>query len=102
MTEIISDDTPPGLNGGTTRRAITRLLGGLALGAPLALLGLNQATGKAKHKNKKKQDTPKTTTVTRTVRQPLTQTFRNSDPITIPAGKDQGVASPYPSLMDVT
>src|SRR3954469_894929 len=104
MTMTFGDDITSGPKAGTTRRAITRLLGGLALGAPLALLGLNETRGKGKSKpkHKKKQDTPNVTTVNNTVRQPLTQTFRNSDPITIPGDKDQGVASPYPSLIDVT
>ena len=36
------------LTGRTTRRGITRLLGGLALGGPLALLGLSEAEAKCK------------------------------------------------------
>ena len=40
-------DSPPG---STTRRTVTRLLGGLALGGPLALLGLREAEAKCKKK----------------------------------------------------
>ena len=102
MTVTHSHDVNPRLSGGTTRRAITRLLGSLALGASFAQLGLNETVAKGKHK--KKKDTPKFTTVTKTVRQPLTQTFSNLDPITIPDGaptKDRGPATPYPSTIDV-
>jgi hypothetical protein len=38
------------LTGSTTRRGITRLLSGLALGGPLALLGLAEAEAKCKKK----------------------------------------------------
>jgi len=102
ITGTHSDDVNRGQSGELTRRATTRLLGRLALGAPLALFGLNETAAKGKHK--KKKDTPKFTTVTKTVRQPLTQTFRNLDPITIPAGaptNKRGPATPYPSAIDV-
>ena len=69
------------------------------------------AKGK-KHKKKGKQNdtttpvtTPQFTTVTRTVRGPVTQTFRSTAPITIPAGAPgatKGNANPYPTTIDVS
>jgi len=101
MTETNSNDVTPGLSVGMTRRSITRLLGGLALGAPLALLGLNESTGKGKRKKKQKKEFPKF----KTVRQPLTLTFRNPLRITIPmtdTGANTGSpADAYPSIIKV-
>jgi hypothetical protein len=59
-----------------------------------------EAKGK-KHKHHKK---PRYKTVTRTVRQPVTETFTSIDPITIPAVPGGGIAqaSPYPAAMSVS
>jgi subtilisin-like proprotein convertase family protein len=56
-------------------------------------------------KHKKKDEKPKTTTVTRTVRQPVTQTFTSTQAITIPNGAPtttKGPATPYPSAIEVS
>jgi hypothetical protein len=55
------------------------------------------ARGK-KHKNKKDKQ-PKFTTVNRTVRQPVTQTFASTAPLTIPTS---GTADPYPATIGVS
>ena len=55
------------------------------------------------HKNKDKKRKKKTDT--RTVRQPVTQTFTSTGPITIPNGApstDKGPANPYPSAIEVS
>ena len=57
------------------------------------------AKGKHKKKPRKKGTAPKFTTVTRTVRQPVTQTFTSLGDITIP---DNGQANPYPSPIAVS
>jgi hypothetical protein len=60
------------------------------------------AKGK-KHKGKRKR--PKAGTDTRTVRQVVTQSFANTQPITIPDGAPttrQGKAAPYPSAIAVS
>ena len=58
------------------------------------------AKGK-KHRNRVKQRKPGT--VIRTIRQPVTQTFASTTPITIPAapGMTNGQASPYPAVITV-
>jgi hypothetical protein len=62
-----------------------------------------QSAVAAKGKKHKKKDKPKFTTVTRTVRQPVTQTFTSTTPITIPAPMAlKGKADPYPSTMPVS
>jgi hypothetical protein len=62
-----------------------------------------QSAVAAKGKKHKKKDKPKFTTVTRTVRQPVTQTFTSTTPITIPAPMAlKGKANPYPSTMTVS
>jgi subtilisin-like proprotein convertase family protein len=58
----------------------------------------------AKGKHHKKKDKPKFTTVARTVRQPVTQTFTSTEAITVPngaPGTTKGPASPYPSAITV-
>jgi len=58
----------------------------------------------AKAKKHKKKDKPKFTTVTRTVRQPVTQIFASTGAITIPNGSlgtTQGNANPYPAAINV-
>jgi len=50
---------------------------------------------------KRKKKKPKFRTVTRTVRQPVTQTFSNTGLIKIPATGDSGPANPYPSAINV-
>ena len=58
----------------------------------------------AKGKHHKKKDKPRFTTVARTVRQPVTQTFTSSEPMTVPngaPGTTLGPASPYPSAITV-
>jgi hypothetical protein len=60
------------------------------------------AKGKKHKTNGKKR---KTTTVTRTVRGPVTQTFTSAGTITIPAGAPgttKGNANPYPSKIEVS
>jgi hypothetical protein len=63
------------------------------------------AKGKKGKKKPKKTATPtRFTTVTRTVRQPLTQTFTSTGPLTIPKGAPAvttGAADPYPATIDV-
>ena len=66
-----------------------------------------EAKGKKGKKNDKKDrpDTPQYTTVTRTIRQPVAQTFSNTSPITIPAGApgiSLGKATPYSSNIVVS
>jgi subtilisin-like proprotein convertase family protein len=61
-----------------------------------------EAKGK-NHKQKGKK--PRSKTITRTVRQPVTQTFTSSGPITIPQGAPgttKGPATPYPSAIEVS
>jgi hypothetical protein len=61
------------------------------------------AAAKSKKHKKNKKDKPKFTTVTRTVRRPVTQTFTSTTPITIPAPMAlKGKANPYPSTMTVS
>jgi hypothetical protein len=64
-----------------------------------------EAKGK-KHKKHEKKDKPQFTTVTRTIRQPVTQTFTSTAPLTIPSGAptttDKGPANPYPSAIAVS
>jgi hypothetical protein len=60
---------------------------------------------KHKKKSKQKHTTPQTTTISRTVRGPVTQTFTSAGPITIPAGAPgttKGNADPYPSVIEVS
>src|SRR5688572_30046831 len=60
-------------------------------------------TVEAKGKNHKKKN-GKTGTITRTIRQPVTRTFTNAGPITIPIGApttDKGPANPYPAAISV-
>ena len=60
------------------------------------------AKGK-KHKNGKKDREPRTRTVSRVVRGPLTQTFTDGGPFTIPApSTTKGPAAPYPSAIEVS
>src|SRR5215218_4011892 len=76
-----------------------RFVGSLV--ASFSLVALTVPRARAKKHNKqtrKRRDAPAFTAVTRTVRQPRTQTFSNPDPITIPS---VGRASPYPSNIDV-
>jgi hypothetical protein len=73
-----------------------------------------EAKGKKPKKNTKKHNTqtdttpvtvPQFTTVARTVRQEVTQTFTSPQPITIPAGAPSstiGPAGPYPAVIDVS
>jgi hypothetical protein len=58
----------------------------------------------AKGKQHKKPRRPQTTTVTRTVRAPVTQTILGGDAITIPGapGTTAGPAGPYPATIDVS
>ena len=118
--------------GNTTRRRMTRLLGGLALGAPLALLGRSGVEARCKKKCgpckrcKKGKCKPKRAGTACTggtcqkgtcviaapstgpVRPTLTQTFTNAAPITISPGPDNGgkaattPATPYPSVVAVS
>jgi hypothetical protein len=62
------------------------------------------ARGKKPNKDaNRKRRQPRTTTVTRTVRGPLTQTFTSSGPLAIPAaGTGEGPANPYPSMIEVS
>jgi len=56
-------------------------------------------------KQKKKARPPQTTTITRTVRQPVTQTYTSTAPITIPngaPGQNRIPASPYPAAITVS
>src|SRR5215213_3578267 len=122
-------DSPPG---STTRRTMTRLLGGLALGGPLALLGLREAEAKCKKKCgpckrcKKGKCKPKPagtacaggtchkgTCVTAApstgpVRPRITRTFTNNATMTISPGPDNGgkavatPATPYPAIIAVS
>jgi hypothetical protein len=53
---------------------------------------------------KQKNARPKFTTVTRTVRQPLSRTFTSSVPLTLPKGAPgvtRGAADPYPATIEV-
>ena len=63
------------------------------------------AKGK-KHKKPKQLDSvPQFTTVTRTVRQPVTKTFTSTVPLTIPKGAPAvttGAADPYPATIEVS
>ena len=64
----------------------------------------SQSAAVAKAKKHKKKDKPKFTTVARTVRQPVTQTFTSSEPMTVPngaPGTTLGPASLYPSAITV-
>ena len=63
-----------------------------------------EAKGNKGKKGKKKDPsgTPQYTTVTRTVRQSVTQTFANAGAITIPTSGSEGKASPYPSTVEVS
>jgi hypothetical protein len=57
---------------------------------------------KKRKKGKKNGNRPRFTTVTRTVRQPLTRTFANTDIINAPVGATSEVkANPYPSVINV-
>jgi hypothetical protein len=61
-------------------------------------------TAKGKKKAKKNNRGPRTTTVQRAVRGPLTQTFLSTEKIAIPAGAPgttKGSAHPYPSTIQV-
>jgi hypothetical protein len=61
------------------------------------------AKGK-QHKNTRKDKTPESKTITRTVRQSVTRTFTSAVPITIPIGApttDKGPANPYPAAITV-
>jgi hypothetical protein len=62
------------------------------------------ARGKKHNKDaNRKRRQPRTTTITRTVRGPLTRTFTSSGPLAIPAaGTGEGPASPYPSTIEVS
>jgi hypothetical protein len=94
-----------------SRRDVLRGLAGAGL--RLGGLGLSETAeakqrkkGK-KHKNTKKakQKQPRYTTVTRTVRQPLTQTFTSTVPLTIPEGAPNitaGKAVPFPAAIEVS
>jgi hypothetical protein len=65
----------------------------------------SQSAAVAKAKKHKKKDKPKFTTVAHTVRQPVTQTFTSSEPMTVPngaPGTTLGPASPYPSAIAVS
>ena len=76
-----------------------RFVGSLVASFSLVALPVPRARAKKHNKQtRKRRDAPAFTAVTRTVRQPRTQTFSNPDPITIPS---VGQASPYPSLIDV-
>lgn len=94
----------------------------VTLALPLAPLTLPEEFGPgseiavaAKGKNSKKSrkanqqetgnDTPRFTTVTRTVRQPVTKTFTNAGVIAVPAGapgETKGSANPSPAVIDVS
>jgi len=66
---------------------------------------MNDVAAKGKKHKNKKDNKPKFTTVTRTMRQPVTQTFTSSGPITIPQGAPgttKGPATPYPSAIEVS
>jgi hypothetical protein len=52
-------------------------------------------------KGKKRKKKAKFTTVTRTVRQPVTQSFSSTGPIKIPGAGTSGNANPYPSAINV-
>ena len=78
-------------NDARSRRRVPGILCGAALGAFTPRLRHPTVEGK-------KKKTPKYTTFTRTVRQPVTQTFTNAEAITIPSA---GIASPYPSAITV-
>ncbi len=67
------------------------------------------AKGKKSKRSKKQQETrnttPQFTTVTRTVRQPVTRTFTNAGVIAVPAGapgETKGSANPSPAVIDVS
>ena len=64
----------------------------------------SQSAVAAKGKHHKKKDKPEFTTVARTVRQPVIQTFTSSETMTVPNGAPgvtKGLASPYPSAITV-
>jgi len=68
-------------------------------------VGSSVAVAAKKHKQRKNDKPPITTTVTRTVRQPLTQTFISTVPLTIPKGAPAvttGAADPYPATIEVS
>ena len=60
---------------------------------------------KSKKNAKQKNQKQKNTTATRTLRGPITQTFLNSETITVPngaPGTTQGPAGPYPTTIEVS
>jgi hypothetical protein len=63
MDESNFDTLARSLSEARSRRGLTRLLGGLTLGAPLALRGLTETEAKRKKKKKKKRSTTPTTSV---------------------------------------
>ena len=88
-----------------SRRDFGRALAGGGLGALFgSAFGALDADAKKK-RDKKKGKKPQFTTVTRTVRQLVTQTFASSMPITIPNGAPGQInlpASPYPAAITVS
>jgi hypothetical protein len=64
----------------------------------------SQSAAVAKAKKHKKKDKPESATVTRTVRQPVTQTFDSTQAMSIPNGApttESGPANPYPAAINV-
>jgi hypothetical protein len=65
----------------------------------------SQSAVAAKGKKHNKKTKPKSRTVTRTVRGPVTQTFTGTGPIAIPkegSSSDKGSANPYPATIEVS
>src|SRR5687767_10493877 len=87
-----------------SRRELGRALAGGAVGA-LFGPGFGTFDADAKKQRHQKKKKPKFTTVTRTVRGPVTRTFKSTAPIAVPNTASvfaRGNADPYPAVIDVT
>jgi hypothetical protein len=85
------------------------LPGDLGPGNEIAVAAKAKAKGKKSRKSnkaaEKQNDAPQFATVTRTVRQPVTQTFTNAGAIAVPSGalgETKGSANPSPAVIDVS